>query len=160
MALLVGSSQMHILDFNISMKRNDGWQCGVIIKFIWEHNTMSYSNLHFSVFHIKFTICCCACSNKGNACNLVFCFIVVGKIVKMNQQWLLSDIINICMFCLIRLIGVVCHVSKVLSTYDMSFLENIFCFAPWFKNIAFYQIIHFHYYMRLCKHFGIHLHKL
>ena len=33
------------------------------------------------------------------------------------------------MFCLIELIGVVCRVSKVLSTDDTASLENIFCFC-------------------------------
>ena len=50
----------------------------------------------------------------------------------------------------------------VLSTNDTLHTENIFCFVHhliW--NITILKIwLTFHYFMKLCKHFGISLHKL
>ena len=57
---------------------------------------------------------------------------VVDKSLFSTQQLFYSredQLATICMFCLIKVIGVVCHVSKVLSMYDISYLEDIFCFC-------------------------------
>ena len=74
----------------------------------------------------------------------------------VQLQW---NIIDVCMFSLYKHIGVGCHVGNVVSVDDMSYRENIFSFAAWFKTIAIRKTNHNHYYMRLCKHFGISLQK-
>ena len=64
------------------------------------------------------------------------------------------------MFCLIKLIGVMCHVNKVQSMDGTSHRENIFCFSTWFKNIATSKLTIIVITLKLCKHLGISLHKL
>ena len=44
-----------------------------------------------------------------------------------------------------------CMTHQTLKTFSV--------FAPWFKNIAIYKIVHYHHNVKLCKHFGICLHN-